>query len=358
MHKNKKILVAGGTGTIGAALVPQLLAAGADVTVVSMDSPAVAKRIVGDVRFIKKDLTLLENCMEVTRGQEYVFNLVGIKGSTGIGEKKVASYFVPMLWFQTNLMEAAFRNQVSRYLFTSSICGYPQSSEPKKEDTMWDGMPKQNDRIPGIAKRVGEVQGEAYMLEYGWDAVRIVRPSNVYGPFDDFDPKTAQVIPALIARIVGGENPLKVWGDGSAIRDFVYADDVAYWMLQALEQAPPCVPINIGSGEGISVKRIVETIADCIPHPPRVEWDTTKPTGDAIRILSVARAEKLLNYRIRTDLKAGIQKTVNWYLKNQELLKFIQEQRYARYRTQISPAFGRTCRPLDRGPDQGGAYSP
>jgi len=249
MYKNKKVLVAGGTGTIGISLVRLLKELKAKVTVASIDDPVYSRMVLGNgVRFVKTDLTSLKNCIKVTRGQDYVFNLVGIKGSTGIGETKVASYLVPMLWFQTNLMEASFRNSVSRYLFVSSICAYPQSDKPKTEDILWDGMPKQNDRIPGIAKRVGEIQGEAYMLEHGWDAVRIVRPSNVYGPYDDFNPATAQVIPSLIRRVLDGENPMRVWGDGSAIRDFIYSEDAAYWMLVAMEKAPPCLPINIGSG--------------------------------------------------------------------------------------------------------------
>jgi len=331
MYKNKKVLVAGGTGTIGIPLVGKLAAQGADVTVVSLDAPEVAERLLGkEVRFLKRDLTTLENCLAATKGQDYVFNLVGIKGSTGIGEKKVASYLVPMLWFQTNLMEAAFRNKVSRFLFTGSICGYPQGSEPKEEDTMWDGMPKQNDRIPGIAKRVGEIQGEAYMLEYGWDAVRILRPSNVYGPFDDFDPRTAQVIPALIARAVSGEDPLKVWGDGSAVRDFVYSDDVADWMLVALEKAPPTLPINIGSGNGVTIKQIAETVINCVSPSIRIEWDTTKPAGDLVRILNTSRAQKLLDYKVTTGLAEGIQKTVEWYRKSQDLIKFIATQRHGK----------------------------
>ena len=327
-YTGKKILVAGGTGTIGIPLVKKLVAMGAQVTVASMDTPELASRLLGpEVKFVKKDLTLLENCLEVTKGMEYVFNLIGIKGSTGIGETKVASYFVPMLWFQTNLMEAAFRSGVKKFLFTGSICEYPQGNEPKVEDSMWDAMPKQNDRIPGIAKRVGEVQAEAYKLEYGWDAVRIVRPSNVYGPFDDFNPATAQVIPALIARMIGGENPVKVWGDGSAIRDFIYSDEVAEWMLTAIENAPSCFPLNIGSGKGVSIKEIAETIASCVPSKPRVEWDTTKPAGDPVRILSVERAQKTIGFKQNIGLAEGIKKTVDWYLQNQDLLKFIKQQR-------------------------------
>jgi GDP-L-fucose synthase len=166
MYAKKRVLVAGGTGTIGIPLVKKLLEAGASITVVSMDRPEYAKKLFGDkMSFRRSDLTRLENCLAATEGQDYVFNLIGIKGSVGIGESKVADYFVPMLWYQTNLMEASFRNHVSRYLFVSSICGYPQSSAPKQEDTMWDGMPKQNDRFPGLAKRIGEIQGETYLQQ-------------------------------------------------------------------------------------------------------------------------------------------------------------------------------------------------
>lgn len=320
MYRNKKVLVAGGTGTIGIPLVKRLLEFESDVTVVSMDGVEYAKAVLGDeVSFIQSDLTNFNNCLNVTKNQDYVFNLVGIKGSTGIGETKVASYFVKMLWFQTNLMEASFRNDISRYLFVSSICAYPQSLVPKEEDTMWNGIPKQNDRFPGLAKRIGEAQGETYLHEYEWDAVRIVRPSNVYGPFDDFNPTTAQVIPALINRMIHGENPLKVWGDGTAVRDFIFSEEVADWILVALEKAPPCVPINLGSGKGITIKKLAENIVRYAPKQPQIEWDTTKPSGDPVRILSIEKAKKLIGFKIRTELNEGIKKTVDWYLNNEEL---------------------------------------
>jgi len=320
MYKNKKVLVAGGTGTIGIPLVKKLMELRAEVTVVSVDRPEYARSVLGDdVPFVQSDLTNFDNCLLATKNQDYVFNLVGIKGSVGLGEAKVATYFVPMLWYQTNLMEASFRNGISRYLFVGSICSYPQSSVPKKEDDMWDGMPKQNDRFPGLAKRIGEVQGMTYLQEHGWDAVRIVRPSNVYGPFDDFDPASAQVIPALIRRMVGGENPVKVWGDGSAVRDFVFSEDVVDWMLIALEKAPPCVPINLGTGTGITIREVAETIAQCVPKPPRIEWDAMKPSGDPVRILSMDRAKELLGFKPKTSFREGVRKTVDWYLANAEL---------------------------------------
>ncbi len=319
MYQDKKVLVAGGTGTIGIPLVKNLRKLGADVTVVSLDNTNYVKTVLGNkIRFWQADLTDYNNCLNATKNQDYVFNLIGLKGSVGIGETKVASYFVSMLRFQTNLMEAAFRSGIKRYLFVSSVCVYPPS-KLHKEDNAWNGLPRQNDRYPGIAKRVGEIQGETYMHEYGWDAVRIVRPSNVYGPFDDFNPTSAQVIPALIRRMINGENPIKVWGDGSAVRDFIFSEDVVDGMLLALEKALPGVPINLGSGRGCTIKKLAETIARHVPTAPLIEWDFSRPSGDPIRVLCTKRARKLLGFKPKTTLDEGIQKTIDWFLNNQEL---------------------------------------
>jgi len=316
-YRGKKILVAGGTGMIGRSLVNKLLEFNPEITVASLDSKKYAEGLFGKkIKFIQTDLTEFENCLRVTKGQDLVFNLVGIKGSVGIGQTKAASFLVPMLRFQTNLMEGAFKNGVKGFLFTSSICAYPKSNKPKIEDSVWDGQPQQNDRIPGLAKRIGEVQAESYMLEYGWKAPKIVRPSNVYGPYDDFDPKTAQVIPALIARMLGGENPVNIWGDGSQLRDFIFVDDVVEGMLIALEKVPPCIPINLGSGKGVTIKKVAQIIANTTTNP-KLKMDVTKPTGDPVRILSTERAQKL-GIKAKTSLEDGIKKTVEWYLKSYE----------------------------------------
>lgn len=317
-YNRKKVLVAGGTGMIGICIVNKLLQLGSEITIASLESKKYAEKLFGKkVKFIRTDLTDFESCLKVTRQQDLVFNLVGIKGSVGIGQTKAASFLVPMLRFQTNLMDASFKNDVRGFLFASSICVYPQSNKPKTEDSVWDGQPRQNDRIPGLAKRIGEVQAESYMLEYGWLAPKIVRPSNVYGPYDDFNPQTAQVIPALIARMTDGENPVKIWGDGSAIRDFIFVEDVAEGMIRVLERAPACVPINLGSGKGITIKKIAQTIVNTLPTRPKLSWDINKPTGDPVRILSMKRAENLLKFKAKTSLEDGIKKTVEWYRKSE-----------------------------------------
>ena len=321
MYKNRKILITGGTGTIGTVLVRRLIEEGAKVKVVSIDSKERAKAVLPDASiFHWGDLRDYKTCLEAAQDQDYVFHLMAVKGNTQIGVSKVASAYVPFLLCNTNMMEAAFRCKVKRYLFVGSIGEYPALAV-RQEDDLWKGPPEANDRFMGIAKRAGETQAEAYLLEYGWDAVRIVRPANVYGPYDDFDPRTAHVIPALINRIMGGENPVKVAGDGSATRDFIYSEDVVEGMLLAIEKAPACVPVNLGSGVGCTIKEVLETIINFAPNKPKVIWDTNRPTGDKIRILATQRAKEILGFEAKTSLRGGIKKTIEWYLANSDLAK-------------------------------------
>ena len=324
MYKGTNVLVAGGTGTIGIPLVKQLIKLGSNITIASLEVQSRVDQIFGKdsqkIRFLRTDLTGEENCKLAVKEQDLVFNLVGIKGSVGIGESKVASYLIPMLRFQTNLMEASYNAGVKRFLFTGSVCEYPQS-ELHIEDNVWNGLPKQNDRIPGIAKRVGEILGEAFELEYGWDAVRVVRPSNVYGPFDDFNPKSAQVIPSLINRIVNSSEEVRVWGDGSAIRDFIYSEDVAHWMIKALEHAPSNFPLNLGSGIGITIKDVAQKIVSIANPSCFLNWDPSGPTGDPVRIMSMKRSEETLNFKQITDIDSGLEKTIAWFVENYSLIK-------------------------------------
>ena len=304
---------------IGIPLVRTLLNLGAQVTVVSLEQEDYARALLGPtIRFFRGDLTQYETCEKAVKGQEYVFNLVGIKGSVGIGVKRAASYFVPMLRYQSNLLEAAYRGGVSRYLFVSSICAYPPSTL-HVEDNLWNGLPKQNDRYAGIAKRVGEIEAETYLHEYQWEAVRIVRPSNVYGPFDDFNPATGQVIPALIRRVLDGERPVRIWGDGSVIRDFIFAQDVVDGLLLAVENAPPCFPVNLGSGLSTTIRELAEIIVAESGVSTTIEWDPSKPSGDPVRLLSMERAKETIGFCPKISLTDGIRQTIQWYINNREL---------------------------------------
>jgi GDP-L-fucose synthase len=311
IYRQKKILVTGGTGMIGRPLVKALLAAGGEVHIASLDDPSRAEP---GATFHRLDLMSLENCLSVCTGMDFVFHLAGIKGSPAMTARKPASFFVPTLSFNTNMMEAARRSGVKRYLYTSTI-GVYQPAEILREDDVWKTFPSENDRFAGWAKRMGELQAEAYRIEYGWDNIAIVRPANVYGPSDNFDPRNAMVIPSLIRRALSGENPLVVWGDGTAIRDFIHCDDVAAGMLKVMESGTHD-PVNLGSGTGVTVRDVVEMILKNLDPQPKIEWDITKPSGDKKRLMDVSRA-RALGFTPRISLEEGIRSTIAWYRANQ-----------------------------------------
>ncbi|OJV12014.1 MAG: hypothetical protein BGO27_00285 [Alphaproteobacteria bacterium 33-17] len=313
-YKGKSILVTGGTGLIGRPLVEMLIAQGADVTVASLDDPS---RVPNGAKFKRLDLREFQNCVEVCKDQEIVFNLAGVKGSPAMTAKRPASFFVPTLQFSINMMEAARRAGSERYLFTSSV-GVYSPNEVFYEDDVWKTFPSPNDRFAGWAKRMGELQAESYKIEYDWDKISIVRPANVYGPYDNFDPENAMVIPSLIRRAMT-ENPLVVWGDGSPIRDFIFAKDVARGMMLAVEKGIN-EPINLGSGTGVTIKEVAEIICRNLPNSPiELVFDETKPKGDAKRLMDMTKA-KSYGFECETSIEEGIKETINWYLNNQNNL--------------------------------------
>ncbi len=315
IYKDKRILITGGTGLIGRPLVEMLIEAGAKIRIASLDDPS---RAHPEAEFMQVDLTQFDNCMRVCEDMDFVFQLAGIKGSPAMTAKNPASFFVPTILFNTNMMEAARKSNVERYLFTSTI-GVYAPAEVFYEDDVWKTFPSENDRFAGWAKRMGELQAQAYKIEYGWDKIAIVRPANVYGPFDNFDTRNAMVIPSLIKRALDGENPLTVWGDGSAVRDFIHTKDVAYGMMLAMERGLG-QPINLGSGEGVSIKKIVEIIVSNMKTKPEVVWDTSKPTGDKKRLMDMSRAKAVLGFEPKMTIEEGIKETMDWYEKNKDIV--------------------------------------
>jgi len=314
IYKDKNILVTGGTGLIGRPLVEKLINQGASVRIASLDDPS---RAHPDADFMQLNLIKFDNCMKASKDMDYVFHLAGIKGSPAMTAKKPASFFVPTISFNTNMMEAAKQNNVERYLFTSSI-GVYSPSEIFNEDDVWKTFPSKNDTFAGWAKRMGELQAQAYKIEYGWEEIAIVRPANVYGPYDNFDPKNAMVIPSLVRRALDGENPLNVWGDGTPIRDFIHAYDVADGMILALEKGTG-QPINLGSGIGVSIKEIVSVIVNNMDDPPEVVWDTSKPSGDKKRLMNIDRA-KAIGFSPKITIQEGIKGVMDWYLENKDII--------------------------------------
>lgn len=315
MFNNRNILVTGGTGMIGRALIPKLLDFGANITIASLDEPKIDDPMLQHVRFVQTDLRSSSHCLKITAGQEVVFHLAGIKGSPKLTMSKPATFFTNTLLFNLNMMEASRKNNVEKYLYTSSV-GVYAPSEIFYEDSVWKTFPSDNDKFAGYAKRMGELQAEALKIEFGWDAVSIVRPANVYGPFDNFDSNTGMVIPSLISRFASTENPIKVWGDGSALRDFIYCEDVAEGMIKVLENEYH-LPTNLGSGLAVSIREVVENIQQHFPNKS-VVWDNSMPKGDDVRLMDITRA-KNLGIEPRVNLKLGINQTIEWYLQKRSI---------------------------------------
>jgi len=311
--KNKKVLVVGGTGLIGSPLVDLLIEENAKVRIVSLDHPSRANP---KAEFRQLDLRESRNCLEACADMEFVFSLFGVKGSPKMTAKRPATFFVPTITVNTLLMEAARISGVEGYLYTSSIGAYPPA-QVFKEENVWSGPPSPNDKFAGWAKRMGELQAEAYRIEYGWDDITTVYPSNVYGPLDNFDSENATVSASLIKRAVAASEsgqPLIAWGNGSPIRDFIHAKDVARGMMVAVKNAPGC-NYNIGSGVGTSIKQLTDIIVNNLPQPVQVQWDTDAPLGDNIRLMDTSRIRSI-GFVQQISLEEGIKDTINWYLKN------------------------------------------
>ena len=310
MFENKKILITGGSGMIGRQLVKLLQKESANVCVADLNEPI----NMSGITFKKVDLTDYTSCLEVCHGMDYVFNLVGIKCSPKVIQERPADIMTPMLQFNTNMMSAAMKSDVEWYLYTSTVGVYGEA-EIFKEDNVWKSFPSKHDWFGGWAKRMGELQAEAYAIQNGKANVSIVRPANVYGPYDNFDTDNAMVIPSLIRKAHENEF-LSVWGDGSPIRDFIYSEDVARGMLHMVKNKVT-EPVNLGSGTGITIKELATTIASELGR--EIKWDTDKPMGDKIRLFDTNRAESY-GFKPKTKLEDGISNTVKWFLDNLDIV--------------------------------------
>ncbi len=310
MISGKTALVTGGTGMIGREAVRILCKSGAHVRVASLDQI----HLEDPVEQIYGDLCDFDFCKKITQDIDYVFHIAGIKGSVVVTKEKPASFFVPLLMMNTNLLEAARLAKVKGLVYTSSIGVYP-SAEVFKEDD-YDLAQPPMDMFPGWAKRMAEMQIDAYRIQYGLRNFSIVRPSNVYGPGDNFDPDNAMVIPSLMARIYRDEKPVVIWGDGSAIRDFVFSRDVALGIILACLKGTDGKAVNLGGIRGYTIKELVETLHKVIPFG--YEFDSTKPKGFPKRVMDNSLAKMTIGYEPSVTLEEGLRETWEWFINHAE----------------------------------------
>ncbi len=308
--KNKKILITGGTGLIGREVLNFLnYCSFKSLQVVSLDK---IKLKIPKVKFIYGDLCDFNFCKKITKNIDVVFHLAGIKGSVKVTLSKPASFLVPLIMMNTNILEASRINKVPRLVYTSSIGAYSVGDKLNETNNNF-GEPM--DTYPGYAKRIAELQVQAYKKEYGLKNYFILRPCNVYGPGDNFDKRNAMVIPSLMNKILFSKKKIKVWGDGKSIRDFAFSRDVARAiLLTSIRGTGKMNFLNIGSGKGISIKKLIDTLHELIKF--KSSFDKTKATGFSKRVLEMKNTKKILNYEPYYSLKDGLLETWKWYKKN------------------------------------------
>ena len=301
--ENKNILVTGANGMVAYQLIRLLRDRNCNLTLTDLHEKS---KVFSDEKYISGDLRSRSFAQSICKNQDIVFSLVGLKASPDECLKKPASHSVTMNQFNSNIIESAFKNDVEWFLYTSSI-GVYHPLEVLVEDDVWKTFPSENDWYGGWAKRMGELNVKAFMIEYGRNNCSIVRPANIYGKWDVFSDK-ATVIGSLINKGYH-DDVLNVWGDGTPIRDFIYSKDVARGMLHMVENEVT-KPVNLGSGKGVTIREISEIISDYFYKD--IFWDSEKPMGDKKRLMSVERAESY-GFKPQVSLDEGIHRTINWY---------------------------------------------
>jgi GDP-L-fucose synthase len=301
----KKILVTGGAGFLGQEVVAELLANGASEDLIAIP------------RSKEYDLCQMENCQKVVAGQDLIIHLAAHVGGIGLNQQKPAELFYDNLMMGTQLIHAAYQAQVSKFVCVGTICAYPKFTPvPFKEEDLWNGYPEETNAPYGVAKKALLVQLQAYRQQYGFNGIYVL-PVNLYGPRDNFDPKSSHVIPALIRKVheaqQRGDKTLPVWGDGSPTREFIYATDAARGIVAAARQFDRPDPVNLGTNMEISIKVLIETICELMDFQGEIVWETDKPNGQPRRCLDTQKAEEFFGFRAKTSLRDGLQATIDWY---------------------------------------------
>jgi GDP-L-fucose synthase len=314
LFSNKKVLVTGGTGFVGRHIVRQLEENGACVRIPLHHRPLTYD--CEGVETVHADLARWEDCREASRGVDYVIHAAGAAGAAGVTGSDQMDGITLNLILTTQVLKAAWAEGVRGVLVFGSSTGYPAYDRAVTEDEMWLDEPHPSYFGYGWMRRYLEKLAE-YVSRESTCRVIVVRPSAVYGSWDNFSDKTSHVIPALIMRAVRKENPFLVWGRGNEVRDFVHVTDFAKGCLLALEKCSHFEMVNIGAGRSYTIAEIVSTILDAAEHRgASVVFDHTKPATIPCRMLDISKARRLLGFEPEVGLEQGIRDTVQWYTRN------------------------------------------
>ena len=306
----KKVVVTGGSGMIGTHMIKELLDRNYKVTTHTHKTPL--RHYHDDVKVIPNiDLTRIDNCMELIEGADYVIHLAGMIANP----KYVPTDFqvgLNQITCLTNVIDASQRCGVEKIIDLNSSTGYPLRDYPIKEDEFWDDEPYISYYGYGWMRRYREKVME-HCSHISEMKILISRTTAVFGPYDNFDLETCHVIPALIKRCLGGENPFVVWGSPDVVRDFIYVKDVVKGMLLILEKGESMRPYNLGSGDKTTIGDIVDNILEITSKSPKVEYDTSKPTTIPFKLSDTSRLESELNFKVDYNLKNALKETIDWY---------------------------------------------
>jgi GDP-L-fucose synthase len=312
-YKDKKVVVTGGSGFVGTNFLLELLERGADVTTHTHVRPMEIQ----DERIkIAKDIDLfkLDDCMKLLDGADYVIHCGGYITNPSEVRTNV-QVLLHNINSTANVLEASAKCGLKGYLDINSSTGYPDKRYPITEDEYWDEEPHEAYFGYGWMRRYREKLME-FVSGFSDLKIALGRGTAMYGPYDNFNPKTCHVIPALIHRVLSGEDPFVVWGTPDVVRDFLYVRDVVDGGLLVLEKGESMKPYNIGAGTAITVGDIVESILKATDKNPKIVYDETKPTTIPFRMVSTDRIQNELGFKSKWTFEEGIQKTVNWYLEN------------------------------------------
>ncbi len=308
--EEKRICVTGGAGFLGTHLIANLRQRGAkDIFI-----PKIEQYDLVDRDAIARLLT--------DSNPDVIIHLAAHVGGIGANREHPAEFFYDNLMMGVQLMHQAYERGVEKFVAIGTVCAYPKFTPiPFKEDDLWIGYPEETNAPYGLAKKMLLVQSQAYRDQYGYNSIFLL-PVNLYGPGDNFNPRSSHVIPALIRKCVeakeNNEDHIVVWGDGSPTREFIYVKDAAEGIALAAERYNESEPVNIGSGFEISIKDLVEKIAKMTGFEGDLVWDTSKPNGQPRRALDVSRAKEKFGFEAKTDFDEGLQNTIDWYLANRK----------------------------------------